>query len=151
MWTKKAEMDYRAKYPHRKNERKEGTRATWYGNELSKSFIEGYAERGWIVAVVQNKPAKIKLQKKSEASMSGCKMTIEQKHERWNRLKYYFGQPNNSIEDIAIKLGLRSHGSLNEFVRRYGPELAKSYGKLPYRCGLRMSAWAEVMEEKVGK
>jgi 3-oxoacyl-[acyl-carrier-protein] synthase III len=149
VWTKKAETDYRAKHPHRKNERKAGTKALWYGEELSNSFVEGYAERGWIVEMVANKPKKIKLKKKSKASIDGHGMTKEQKRKRWGQLMFWFGQPNKySIDDIVEKLGLRSHGAVNSFVRKYGIELAQKYGKLPYKEGLRMPIWTQVMEAK---
>lgn len=52
VWTKKAETDYRAKHPHRKNERKAGTEALWENKPLDRTIVEGYAERGWICEVV---------------------------------------------------------------------------------------------------
>jgi hypothetical protein len=73
VWTKKAETDYRAKHPHRKNERKAGTPALWYGKELSKSFVESYAERGWIIEIVQNKAKPAKKKKKILSKQSAAK------------------------------------------------------------------------------
>ena len=149
VWTKKAETDYRARYPHRKNERKEGTQALWEGKELSKSFVEGYAERGWIVEMVANKPKKIRLRKKAKASIDGYGMTKEKKRRRWGQLMFWFGQPNHyTIEDISAKMKLRSSSTISAFIRNYGIELANKYGKLPYKEGLRMPIWAQVMEAK---
>ena len=150
VWTKEAEQHYRQRHPHRKNERKAGTQALWYGKELSKSFVESYAERGWIIEIVQNKvkPAK-KKKKKILSKDAGNGMTIAQKRKRWGQLLYWFGQPNKySIDDITEKLGLRSHSAVNGFVRKYGIELSRKYGKLPYKEGLRMPIWTEIMEAK---
>ena len=44
VWTEKAEEAYRARHPHRKNERKAGTLVTWEGQELqSGTILQGYA------------------------------------------------------------------------------------------------------------
>jgi hypothetical protein len=34
------------------------------------------------------------------------------------------------------------------FVYKYGVELSKKYGKLPYKDGLRMPIWEKIMEAK---
>jgi len=150
VWTKKAETDYRAKHPHRKNERKAGTQALWYGEELSQSFVESYAERGWICEVVNDvvKPVPVK-KEKSAGSVDGHCLTKEECRKRWRKLVKLFGAPNKySMYDIALEIGLKSDSAVSGFVYKYGVELSKKYGKLPYKEGLRMPIWAKVMEAK---
>ena len=143
-------MDYRAKHPHRKNERKAGTKALWYGEELSQSFVESYAERGWICEIVNDKPKPIEIKKKTmQGSVDGHCLTKEEQRRRWRKMIKLFGAPNKySLYDVAVALGLNSDSAISGFVYKYGIELANKYGKLPYKEGLRMPIWAKVMEAK---
>lgn len=144
VWTKKAEQHYRQRHPHRKNEWKAGTPALWYGKELSKSFVEGYAERGWIAEIVESK------KKAAKTTAEARRIAKEEERARkWKKLIELFGAPNKySMCDIAVELGYGSDSTVSGFVRNYGIELSQKYGKLPYKKGLKMKVWAEVMEAK---
>jgi hypothetical protein len=144
VWTKKAEQHYRQRHPHRKNEWKAGTPALWYGKELSKSFVEGYAERGWIAEIVESK-------KKAAKTTAEVRRIAkeEERARKWKKLIELFGAPNKySMCDIAVELGYGSDSTVSGFVRNYGIELSQKYGKLPYKAGLKMKVWTEVMEGK---
>jgi hypothetical protein len=144
VWTKKAEQHYRQRHPHRKNEWKAGTPALWYGKELSKSFVEGYAERGWIAEIVESK-------KKAAKTTAEVRRIAkeEERARKWKKLIELFGAPNKySMCDIAVELGYGSDSTVSGFVRNYGIELSQKYGKLPYKAGLKMKVWTEVMEAK---
>jgi hypothetical protein len=150
VWTKKAEQHYRRRHPHRKNEWKEGTEALWENKPLNRTIVEGYAERGWICEVVNNvvKPVPVK-KEKSAGSVDGHCLTKEECRKRWRKLVKLFGAPNKySLYDIALEIGLKSDSAVSGFVYKYGVELSKKYGKLPYKEGLRMPIWAKVMEAK---
>lgn len=144
VWTKKAEQHYRQRHPHRKNEWKAGTPALWYGKELSKSFVEGYAERGWIAEIVESK------KKAAKTTAEARRIAKEEERARkWKKLIELFGAPNKySMCDIAAELGYGSDSTVSGFVRNYGIELSQKYGKLPYKAGLKMKVWTEVMEAK---
>jgi hypothetical protein len=144
VWTKKAEQHYRQRHPHRKNEWKAGTPALWYGKELSKSFVEGYAERGWIAEIVESK------KKAAKTTAEARRIAKEEERARkWKKLIELFGAPNKySMCDIAVELGYGSDSTVSGFVRNYGIELSQKYGKLPYKEGLKMKVWTEVMEGK---
>ena len=114
-----------------------------FGNKKSKN-----ADAPVETPVAEVATAK-KKKKKILSKDAGNGMTIAQKRKRWGQLLYWFGQPNKySIDDITEKLGLRSHSAVNGFVRKYGIELSRKYGKLPYKEGLRMPIWTEIMEAK---
>lgn len=144
VWTKKAEQHYRQRHPHRKNEWKAGTPALWYGKELSKSFVEGYAERGWIAEIVESK------KKAAKTTAEARRIAKEEERARkWKKLIELFGAPNKySMCDIAVELGYGSDSTVSGFVRNYGIELSQKYGKLPYKAGLKMKVWTKVMEAK---
>ena len=151
VWTKKAEQDYRAKHPHRKNERKAGTEALWENKPLDRTIVEGYAERGWICEVVNNvvKPVPVKKKKSSAGSVDGHCLTKAECRKRWRKMIKLFGAPNKySIHDISLAIGLKSDSGMNGFIYKYGIELANKYGKLPYKEGLRMPIWEKIMEAK---
>ena len=142
VWTKEAEQHYRQRHPHRKNEWKAGTPALWYGKELSKSFVESYTERGWIAEIVESK-------KEPAKPVERRMIKEEERGRKWKKLKELFGASNKySMFDIAVELGYGSDSTVSGFVRKYGIELSQKYGKLPYKKGLKMKVWAEVMEAK---
>jgi hypothetical protein len=86
---------------------------------------------------------------KSAGSVDGHCLTKEECHKRWRKLVKLFGAPNKySLYDIALEIGLKSDSAVSGFVYKYGVELSKKYGKLPYKEGLRMPIWAKVMEAK---
>lgn len=148
VWTKKAEEAYRAKYPHRKNERKAGTMVTWEGKELhAGTILDGYASRGWVDEVepepVIVEPVKSTPKKKIHT------LPNTEKRKRWYKLAYYFNQPAPmSLEEIAKQMGYRSHHTLSDLVKNYGEEMVKKYGKLPYREGMKAPYWRKVMEDE---
>ena len=145
VWTEKAEEAYRAKYPHRKNERKSGTVATWEGQELqSGTILQGYYSRGWVKEVEPEPKPIIVKQKPSKEKNS---LTESEKRKRWYKLIYYFNQPAPpSLDEIAKQMGYRSHHALSDLVKNYGEEMVKKYGKLPYREGMKAPYWRKTME-----
>ena len=145
VWTEKAEEAYRARHPHRKNERKAGTLVTWEGQELqSGTILQGYQSRGWVKYI---EPKPIRVDVKPRKHVKRHVMTNPEKRQRWYKIAYYLSQPEKlSISQIAMKLGYSSHNVVDDFVRNYGEELSAKYGKLPYREGMKASYWHKVME-----
>jgi hypothetical protein len=147
VWTKKAETDYRAKYPHRKNERKAGGVIKWDGRVLEAgTILDGYIARGWVCKVNEQKK-KVVLKIKEKKFRCGNVLSETEKKMRWYKLIYFFHQPTAwTIETITNALGYSSRSMLSDFIKRHGKELAAKYGKLPYNKWLKASYWQEVME-----
>lgn len=145
VWTKKAEEAYRAKYPHRKNERKAGTMIMWEGKELHDgSILQGYYSRGWVEEAKKSEP-KVKLKRTHKYHS----MPDSEKRKRWYKLIFFFNQPNKlTLDYISKGMGYHSHNVISDFVKNYGEEMVAKYGKLPYREELRSLFWKNVMEMK---
>lgn len=152
VWTKKAEQEFRARHPHRKNNRKSGTVALWDGKPLEdESIVEGYALKGWIVEVTEHgeKAVTIRQYGESEGSKRGRATNKELQIKHWKQLLRLFDAQNRySMEDISAMAGWKSPTTLMRFVEKHGKILAEKYGKLPYKEGLKSHIWQGVMEAK---
>ena len=145
VWTEKAEKEYRARHPHRKNERQAGTVVMWEGRELQGgAILQGYASRGW-VAYVESEPIEPKVKLKRTHKYHS--MPNSEKSKRWHKLIFFFNQPNKlTLDYISKGMGYHSHNVISDFVKNYGEEMVAKYGKLPYREELRSLFWKKVME-----
>lgn len=143
VWTKKAEDDFRAKYPKRPLLRKEGHEVIWEGKPLGiGSIMDGYIARGWIA-----EDGKIKRAAKPVCNL-GKVMPIKEQVSRWKKLQRYLSQPKVSMREVAVKMGYRSTTPLGDFVTKYGVDLAAKYGKLPYVRNIKKKSLLTVMEPK---
>lgn len=148
VWTHKAENDFKAKYPGRKVTRIAGDTVTWEGKVLECGCIlDGYIERGWVKNTEKEHCEKAKVKAKHVYRLPNNSMSAAERRRRWGKLLFVFNQPNVcSIQDAATAMGLKSATSINDFVSKYGKELALKYGRLPHLRGVKRSYWFDVME-----
>lgn len=140
-WTKKAEEDYRKKYPNKPLRRKAGGEVIWEGKPLmAGTILDGYISRGWI-------KENDKVIKSHDKTCGGVKKLsqVEQRL-RWYKLQKYLSMPGITLTELARKMGHKSTTPIVDFVFRYGKELAEKYGKLPYLRNMRRQYWIDVME-----
>ena len=144
VWTKKAETDFRAKYPHRPLLRKAGHEVIWEGRPiLAGTILDGYISRGWIA-----EDGKIKTLRDGCPVKTGKTLDYREQRTRWQKLQKYLSIPGISLHEVATKMGYRSTTPIGDFVCKYGEQLAKKYGKLPYIRKIQKKYWLEVMEQK---
>lgn len=143
VWTKKAEDDFRAKYPQKPLARKAGHEVIWEGQPLEKgSILDGYIARGWIA-----KNGKILREEKPNYN-PGKVMPMREQVSKWKKLQKYLSQPKVSMREVAVRMGYRSTTPLGDFVTKYGVSLAAKYGKLPYVRNVKKKCLLTVMEPK---
>lgn len=149
IWTEQAEKDFLDKWGNSKPlTRKAGEEATYDGKSLNSLVIPAYRERGWITCTNDEPYVPVKRgyrRKNFEHEQVRAK--------RWEQLQYWLGQRNvPSLNYVAVNMGLSGSEVLTQFVKTYGEELARRYGKLPYFPGGQgqhlSPAWARVMEAK---
>jgi AraC-like DNA-binding protein len=137
VWTRKAEEDYRAKFPKRKNIRRAGTVAIYDGKPVEftrrdNSIFYAYNVRGWVETIKEpgDEPPK-------EEKAGNC-VTDEAMKERWQMMQVLFGSRENyTLAEIANMAGMSCSDSMRRFTRVHGSEMMKKYGKLPYKKGLK--------------
>ena len=160
VWTKKAEGDFRRKYPGRTCERIAGQAATWEGKALRKgsSVALGYRERGWVAEVPDPMPEVNRIDMRGRnrrandwsTGVHGYDESV--KKERWERLRFWFAQKNiKSLRQVALNMGFQRSNALTLFAKKYGQEMAERYGKLPNlsrRTPRQLSViWTRIMED----
>ena len=153
VWTKKAEHDYRAKWPGKACARIAGEVATFEGKPLTKgsSAYSPYAMRGWLRDSAEEKPVKmLPPEKTARYKATPQTMPKNMQVERWEKLKFWCKScPNATLRFIANNIGLKNGQSISNFVANYGSSLAKEFGKLPRLNGrgFRQGIWLEIMEQ----
>ncbi len=160
VWTKKAEDDFRRKHPGRPCERVAGQTATWEGKELRKgsSVALGYREHGWVAELPDPMPetrqidlrGRCKRANNWSTGVHGYDESV--KKERWERLRFWFAQKSiRSLRQVAMNMGFQRSNALTLFAKKYGPEMAEKYGKLPNlsrRTPRQLSViWTRIMED----
>lgn len=140
-WTKKAEEDYRKKYPNKPLRRKAGGEVLWEGRPLmAGTILDGYISRGWIAQGD-------KVVKPSGNGRGGIKeLSLVEQRLRWMKLQKNLSYPGVTLGELAKKMGYKSTTPVVDFVFRYGRSLAEKYGKLPYLKNMRRKFWIEVTE-----
>jgi hypothetical protein len=129
VWSKKAELEYAARHPRRKNIRKAGTPVMYDGKPIkaaanSESIFAGYKARGWVKIMQGGDDSIHKVAAKAN--------TEEDRRSRWESLQQLIGSANNyTLKEIAVIMGL-SKDTVTKFISKYGADMAKKYGKLPY-------------------
>lgn len=151
VWTEKAEQEYAARHPGKRNQRKAGTQVIYDGKPVAVSMSDSavfraYKARGWVRVLREKKHEYI-----GELSPrpNNC-FSEEAKEERWKLLQVLFGSETDySLGEIADQMGLACTDSIHYFVRKYGPEMVSKFGKLPYKK--RLGATYERFMEKPPK
>lgn len=129
VWSKKAEQEYAVRHPGHKNIRKAGTPVMYDGKPIkavvsSESIFAGYKARGWVKIIQGGDNSTRKVAAKAN--------TEEDRQARWESLQQLIGSANNyTLKEIAAIMGL-SKDTVTKFIKNYGADMAKKYGKLPY-------------------
>lgn len=136
VWTRKAEEDYRAKFPHRKNIRKAGTVAIYDGKPVEftrqdNSIFFAYNVRGWVETIKEPKD-----EARQEEKAGNC-VSDEAMKERWQMMQVLFGSPENyTMVEIANMAGMSCSDTMRRFTKAHGSLMMKKYGMLPYKKGV---------------
>lgn len=147
LWTRKAENEYRRKYPHRENPRKAGTEVIWDGHRLTAggSIFQAYKLRGWVRVVAGERITMADVNRHT-GRFNGGLSTPEERAGRW-KLMQECAQTSKSLPDLVNQLGLMNVDTIRGFCERHGEELAEKYGKLPCIPSCRgKKRWASIME-----
>ncbi|SDO85838.1 hypothetical protein [Selenomonas ruminantium] len=138
VWTEKAEQEYAARHPGKRNQRKAGTQVIYDGKPVAVSMSDSavfraYKARGWVRVLREKKHEYIG---DLSPRPNNC-LSDEAREERWRQLQNYFGSEEKySMKEITDFMGLTCTDTLKHFVVKYGKEMAARYGKLPYKKGL---------------
>ncbi|MBE6091930.1 MAG: hypothetical protein E7201_01945 [Selenomonas ruminantium] len=142
VWTKKAQNDWRARYPHRKNDRIAGAVAMYDGRVIppiktESSIFSAFLARGWLEVI------KTPEQKQAPAEPEEW-MTEKERRRIWYKL-YFLIEEQEKTRDLPERLGL-TKTEFNKYISRYGRDMAAKYGKLPYRPDMyRFQCWRRIM------
>lgn len=148
VWTKKAEADYRAKWPDSPCKRIAGREALYDGKKLTSTDIPAYQERGWIKRVGEYQGGPMNRDERGNGLLEDVK------RDRWKKLKILFQRSSSTtLAEVSQKMGFSNKTSLSHFVETYGEELAEKYGRLPVPSlsgcrKLKSQIWIRVMEVK---
>ena len=148
-WSKKAEEDYRKKYPHRENARLAGTPVKWEGRNIVRggSIYTAYQMRGWLV---DDDTSSVKMQDVNVLTgrFNGGQSTEEDRANRWKMMIHLVKQEHiKSLGQLCKRMGFLNTDSLSYFCRKYGDGLAEKYGKLPtIKSLVGREEWRNMME-----
>ena len=152
-WTAKAEEDFKRKWPRRPCERIAGDEAFYDGRMITRgsSIYEAFMARGLLAD--SEVPRRIKKEELvSQATLkfsSGHSPSDDERKARWLLMKYYCQSPTvNSLKALAARMGTIHAYTIKSFCMKYGPEMAKKYGKLPRVKTLSGGIWNEIMVQK---
>ena len=151
-WTAKAEKDFRRKWPYRPCARIAGQEACYDGMMICRgdSIYEAFMARGLLAdSEVPSRIKKEELVSQATVKCIGGRSTESERKARWMLMKYYCQFPTvKSLQTLADHMGMIQADTIRKFCVKYGPELAKKYGKLPRVKTLSGGVWDEIMVQK---
>ena len=151
-WTAKAEEDFKRKWPRRPCERIAGDEAFYDGRIITRgsSIYKAFMARGLLAdSEVPRRIRKEELVRQATVKFIGGRSTEDDRKARWMLMKYYCQFPAvKSLQALASHMGMIQADTIKKFCTKYGPELAKKYGKLPRVKTLSGGIWNEIMVQK---